>query len=83
MFDHHGIEAASRHGRRLAREPVPEFDGRPTLARVLPYLRRDQSYIVATKDHWLAVVGGMVRDSGNTHRGATVIAVWTVVAVHG
>lgn len=78
MYDSHGIQAAGELGVRMLPRQVAGIQGRPTLRKLLTTLHPAKNYIVATKEHWLAVVNGENRDPANTSMRTEVFAYWEV-----
>lgn len=72
------IVAARELGITLTRSAAWRGAGKRTLRRVLDALRTDQTYVLATKDHWLAVVRGENRDPADTSLRAEVEGCWEV-----
>jgi len=72
-----GLAAARALGLAVKRVPL-DFDGRPTLRRVMTVLSQDKSYIVAIKEHWLPVVRGENRDSAESSLRSEVECCWEV-----
>lgn len=78
MFEDAGVAAAAECGVEMVVQPLPDAKGALTLAKLLPHLSSAKRYIVATKDHWLAVVAGENRDPAGTHGRSGVLAVWEI-----
>jgi len=54
----------------------------PTLKRLLPELSDGRNYVVGTKGHWLAIVGGRIVDNDNdTGLGSRVLELYEVTRV--
>lgn len=65
MYPNRALEATAEMGYRLIM--VERYDGgetaKPTLKQIVARLSRNKNYIVAVKNHWLAVVGGEITDN--------------------
>lgn len=78
MYDAHGILAAKELGLHMQLRQPETVDGRLTLRKLLGMLSPAKSYIVSTRNHWLAVVKGESRDQANTSMRAEVAGYWEV-----
>lgn len=70
------IDALYELGWRMDQGTYPS--GKLTLRRLLDSISPRKSYIVATRDHWLAVVDGENRDPAGTGMRSLVSAYWEV-----
>ncbi len=74
----HAIAAVSELGWRMVPGALAQTSGKVTLRRLLGSLSTRKNYIVATKGHWLAVVGGENRDQAEKSMRTLVDRYWEV-----
>lgn len=75
MCEDHGLLAATAIGLQLSPKRIP---GTMTLRQFLNQLDLGKTYIVSTRDHWLAVVKGENRDVAKTSMRVHVLHYWEV-----
>lgn len=78
MSEDSAIEAARTLGLNVMPGRIEMVAGRLTLRRLLNMLSPVKNYIVATRGHWLAVVGGNNCDPSDTSMRSEVIGFWEV-----
>lgn len=78
MYDTHGILAAAELGLSMVPRQMVGIEGKLTLRKLLERLTPTKNYIVATRNHWLAVVKGESRDQANTSMRAEVAGYWEI-----
>jgi hypothetical protein len=79
MAEDLGVLAAQRFGLKMIPSHQIMVAGKPTLRKVLDTLSPARTYIVSTRNHWLAVVRGESRDQGETHMRTEVSGFWEVM----
>jgi len=79
MTEDSGIEVMRALGLSVEPGRLAMVAGRLTLRRLLNVLSATESYIVATRRHWLAVVHGENCDQADTSMRAEVVGFWKIL----